>query len=209
MAAISWSDTQPGRLQSAARRQAVVLCAEVRNFSRYSEVLEPGVVLQQVSRFFQLVDDAVVEQSGELLSIHNDGAVCAFRGGPPTQFAQRALRAAQRIQREFGSIEEEWASGYGLRAAVAMGLHLGEAVFGEAGPTGKATGVVFGDCVSIASRLMRRARAGEFVLSDAVMGALSVSNLDLDAEPLPSLDVGLRPPMGIYGVLLDTRLDFT
>ncbi|MEW5864422.1 MAG: hypothetical protein AB1773_12665 [Pseudomonadota bacterium] len=55
----------------------------------------------------------------------------------------------------------------------------------------------------------QRARAGEIVLSDAVMGALSVENLDLDAEPLPPLELARRQPLRIYGVLLESRLDFT
>jgi len=56
---------------------------------------------------------------------------------------------------------------------------------------------------------VNRARAGEFVMSEAVMGALSVENLDLDAEPLPQLELPRRSPIRIYGVLVEARLDFT
>jgi class 3 adenylate cyclase len=69
--------------------------------------------------------------------------------------------------------------------------------------------VVFGDCVSIAERLVHRARAGELVLSDAIMKVISVAELELDAEPLPPLELHHRPSMRIYGVLRDDRLDFT
>jgi hypothetical protein len=55
----------------------------------------------------------------------------------------------------------------------------------------------------------RRARAGEIALSDAVMGALSVGNLDLGDEPMPPLELARRQPLRIYGVLLESRLDFT
>jgi class 3 adenylate cyclase len=67
----------------------------------------------------------------------------------------------------------------------------------------------FGDTVTIAERLSRRSRAGEFVLSDAVMAALSVSNVPLNATPLPAIEMPRRPPVRIFGVLLDRRLDFT
>ena len=73
--------------------------------------------------------------------------------------AARAVAAAQRIQREFGAIAESWQREYGLMTAVAMGLHLGDTVFGMAGPDGAAQFVAFGDCVSIAERLLHRARA--------------------------------------------------
>jgi class 3 adenylate cyclase len=68
---------------------------------------------------------------------------------------------------------------------------------------------VFGDCVSIAERLVHRARAGELVFSDALMDAISVAELELDAQPLPPLELHNRPSMRIYGVLRDDRLDFT
>ena len=90
-----------------------------------------------------------------------------------------------------------------------MGLHLGETVFGMAGPDGSAQFVAFGDCVSIAERLLHRARAGEFVLSAAIMDALASSGVELEADPLPDLHLARRESVEIYGVLLDTRLDFT
>ena len=46
-------------------------------------------------------------------------------------------------------------------------------------------------------------------MSEAVMGALSAENLDLDAEPLPQLELPRRSPIRIYGVLVAGRLDFT
>ena len=46
-------------------------------------------------------------------------------------------------------------------------------------------------------------------MSDAVIAALAGSNFDLDARPLPPLELPRRAPIRLYGVLLDTRLDFT
>ena len=49
----------------------------------------------------------------------------------------------------------------------------------------------------------------EFVMSEDVIGALSVENLDLDAEPLPVMELPRRDPIRIYGVLAAERLDVT
>ncbi|MDH5579100.1 MAG: hypothetical protein OEZ09_11650, partial [Betaproteobacteria bacterium] len=81
--------------------------------------------------------------------------------------------------------------------------------YGEAGPAAQRNAVVFGDCVSITERLVHRARAGELVLSDALMGVISVAELELDAQPLPPLELHNRPSIRIYGVLRNDRLDFT
>jgi class 3 adenylate cyclase len=133
----------------------------------------------------------------------------AFTRGNAIQASQQAVCAAQRIQSEFPRMAERWRNAYGLRSAVAQGLHLGEAVLGIAGPRGLERRVAFGDSVSLAQAMVNRARAGEFVMSEAVMGALSVENLDLDAEPLPQLELPRRSPLRIYGVLVAGRLDFT
>lgn len=197
------------RAVATERSPAIVLFAELRNFTRMSEMLEPQKVLDLASGFFGLAANAIETNGGEVFGVRNDTLIAAFRGSAPPEQAQKAVTAAQQIQRGFGAIAESWQSEYGLQAAVAMGLHLGETVFGMAGPDGSPQFVAFGDCVSIAERLLHRARAGEFVLSAAVMDALAASGLELEADPLPDLHLARRESVEIYGVLLDTRLDFT
>jgi adenylate cyclase len=193
----------------AVRMESVILIAELRNFTRMSEMLDAERVLALADRFFALVANIAQASGGIALAVHNDSLVAAFCGGTPPALAEKAVRTAQRMFVDFDVLAQEWERDYGLRTAVSLGVHRGEAVYGEAGPAGDRRQVVFGDCVSIAERLVHRARAGELVLSDAVMGVLSVAELELDAEPLPPLELHHRPAMRIYGVLRDERLDFT
>ena len=191
------------------RRPAAVLYAELRNFTRLSEMLQPDKVLGLANDFFSLAGRAVTGNAGKVLSVHNDSLLAAFVIGQPREFAQHALAAAQKVQGEFGPIGEKWQAEYGLPAAVALGLHMGEAVFGMAGPQGAQQFVAFGDCVSVAERLVHRARAGEIVLSLDVMKALGAAVSDLGAQELPALELAKRPPLPLYGMILETRLDFT
>ncbi|MDH5342756.1 MAG: hypothetical protein OEW79_07990, partial [Betaproteobacteria bacterium] len=69
--------------------------------------------------------------------------------------------------------------------------------------------LVIGDSVSIAERLLHRARAGEFVFSKTVMDALAATGFAIDAAELPPLVIPRRDPIELFGVLRDTRLDFT
>lgn len=191
------------------RRQAVLLDSELRGLARMSEALEPDLVLRLAGEFFTFAADIVAAHGGEAVTSQHDMLLSAFLRGSPLQASQQAVRAAQRIQADYPSLAEKWRTAYGLRTAVAQGLHLGEAVLGFAGPKGLERRVAFGDSVSLAQHMVNRARAGEFVMSESVMGALSVENLDLDAEPLPPLELPRRAPIRIYGVLLEGRLDFT
>jgi class 3 adenylate cyclase len=201
--------TTAGYSPGTERRQATLLCSEVRGLARLSEALDPGLVMVLANEFFNFAADAVSAHGGEAVSMQHDVLLSAFTRGNPSQTAQQAVRAAQRVQADFPAVAEKWRIAYGLRAAVAQGLHLGEAVLGVAGPRGLERRTVFGDSVTLAQCMVQRARAGEFVMSDSVMGALSVENLDLDAEPLPQLELPRRTPIRIYGVLVEGRLDFT
>jgi class 3 adenylate cyclase len=194
---------------TADRRQAVLLDSELRGLARMSEALDPDLVLRLANDFFSFAADIVAAHGGEAVTSQHDVLLSVFQRGSPLQSSQQAVRAAQRIQVEYPSLAEKWRAAHGLRTAVAQGLHLGEAVLGSAGPKGLEHRVAFGDSVTLAQHMVNRARAGELVMSEAVMGALSVENLDLDAEPLPQLELPRRAPMRIYGVLLEGRLDFT
>ena len=187
-----------------------MLFAELRNFTRLSEALQPDKVLALANDFFALAGRHVQASTGKVVAVTNDTLLATFVLGQPAQFAGAAIKAARAIQAEFGPIGERWQQEYGLPAAVALGVHAGEAVFGMAGPQGAQQFVAFGDCVSVAERLVHRARAGEIVLSLEFMRALGASVKTLGAEELPPLELGnKRPPVAIYGLLLESRLDFT
>ena len=190
------------------RHRAAILYAELRNFTRLSEVLEPAKVLQLANDFFQLAAKHVLTERGDVLSVHNDALLASFHS-EGKESAEWALKCAQVIQREFGNVGEKWKAEYGLPAAVGLGVHLGEAVFGMAGPLGKQQFVALGDCVSIAERLVHRARTGEIVISFDVMKALGPAVQTLGAQELPPLELSHRSPLPIYGLVLETRLDFT
>jgi class 3 adenylate cyclase len=144
-----------------------------------------------------------------VLSVQNDALVAAFAAADKKEFAERALKAAQDVQREFGGVGEKWKTEYGLPAAVSCAIHPGEAVFGMAGPIAAQQFVAFGDCVSVCERLVHRSRAGEVILSLDVMKALGEAAKTLGAQQLPPLELAKRPSIPLYGILLETRLDFT
>lgn len=201
--------TRVGFTPATERRLSVLLATELRGLARLSDVLEPSLVIFLANDFFGWASDLVAAHGGEAVTSQHELLLSMFSRGSPVQNAQQAVRTAQRIQAGFPELAERWREAHGLRAAVGQGLHMGDAVLGIAGPRGLERRIAFGDSVNLAQCLANRARSGEFVMSEAVMGALSVENLDLDAEPLPPLEMARRSPLRIYGVLLEERLDFT
>jgi adenylate cyclase len=176
--------------------------AETRGFTRMSEILEPAVVLSRIGEFFALVSAAVERHEGTVRDLLNDNLIATFAGAAE---AQHAVEAAQEIQRDFGALQEAWQRDYGFQTAVAMGLHSGDVVVGAA----NGQQLIIGDGLSIAERLLHGARAGEFVLSKSIMDALIAAGITLEADELPPLVLSKREPIPLYGVQLDTGLDFT
>lgn len=191
----------------AVRAPLAILFVETRGFTRISEILEPDVVIARLTECFTLVKTAVERYQGVVIGVLNDNVIAVFDG---EMDAVRAVQAAQDIQRMFTVIEESLEQSYGIRAATAMGIHRGNAVIGLA-PGGMSPGQrhIVGDAVSIAERLLHRARTGEIVMSKPVFDGLALSEVATNAEALPALKLQGRDPIEIYGVLLDTRLDFT
>ena len=189
--------------EKTERRAVGVVYAELRNFTRLSEVLQPATVLELADQFFALAARLMEAQGGKVLAVHNDSVLAVFPA------AADALVASQAVQREFAPVGERWQNEYGLPAAVALGVHLGDAVLGMAGPPGARQYVAFGDCVSIAERLVHRARAGEIVFSRDFIEGVGADAEELGATRLPPLELARRPAIPIYGLLLETRLDFT
>jgi len=192
---------------TAVRTPLVVLFVETRGFTRISEMLEPDVVIARLSEFFALVNACVEAYQGVVIDIVNDNLIAAFDGEGD---AVRAVQAAQDIQKKFTVVEESWQQQYGIRAATSMGIHSGTAVIGLApGSTGARQRLIIGDAVSVAERLLHRARSGEFVMSKGITDALAGAGFALESEELPPLEVPNREAIPLRGVPLDTQLDFT
>ncbi|MGB5079710.1 MAG: adenylate/guanylate cyclase domain-containing protein, partial [Burkholderiales bacterium] len=189
------------------RTPTVILFAETRGFTGMSDMLDPEVVLARVGEFVSFVSRAVEENEGAVADVLNDTLMATFTGQDD---AQHAVAAAHEIQGGFAAIAEAWQRDFGIRAAVSMGLHCGDAVVGFASNSPNPEQLfVFGDCVSIANRLMHRARAGEYVLSETLLDLAREMGVTVDAEELPALEIPRRDPIRLYGVLIDPRLDFT
>jgi adenylate cyclase len=189
------------------RSPTVILFAETRGFTGMSDMLDPAVVLGRVVEFVSLVTKAVEHHEGAVVNVLSDTVMATFTGQDD---AQHAVTAAQAIQTGFTELAAAWHRDFGVRAAVSMGLHCGDAVvgFAENNPTPEQL-FVFGDCVSVANRLLHRARAGEFVISEPLMDLAREMGVTIEAEELPPLELARRDPMKLFGVLLDDRLDFT
>jgi hypothetical protein len=91
------------------RRGVGVLYAELRNFTRLSEVLDPAKVMELANEFFMLAARHMSANSGRVLAVHNDSMLGIFTAAADT------ITAAQAVQLEFPPVGERWQTEFGLR----------------------------------------------------------------------------------------------
>ena len=88
--------TSIGSISTTERRQATLLCTELRGLARMSEALEPRLVLTLANEFFRFVAEQVAAQGGEAVSSQHEMLLSMFTRGNPSQNCQQAVRAARR-----------------------------------------------------------------------------------------------------------------
>jgi len=78
----------------AMRTPAVVLIAELRNFTSMSEMLDAARVLALADQFFECAADSVGVNGGEVIGVHNDSLLSVFRRGAPAAARHEEHHAA-------------------------------------------------------------------------------------------------------------------
>ena len=201
--------------EQSDRREVVVLCADMRGFTQNSQILPANTVLAMLDTFFSSMNEVIECNSGVMVNIQGDTLLAAFGietaalSEVPSGPLLRAVTCAHQMQTSFQSMSDDWVEEFGIRTALGVGLNRGEAVVGLSGTPHLRSYMVFGDCVELATRFMHRARAGEIVFSAEVNQAMRDNGTVTDTEALPELVIGGRDPIGLFGVTIETRLDFT
>lgn len=167
-------------------RPVTVLFADIRGFTRYTEVHTATQVVETLNRVFRTLSQSVFTFRGTFDKYLGDGLM-AFYGAPVASDddAQRAVDTAVDMQRLFQALSGDNAidlAGLGL----GIGLHSGEAIVGNIGSEKVMDYTVIGDTVNVAKRLQEQAEAGQILVSQATFEQLSgISGSQLSPLHLP------------------------
>ena len=141
------------------RRRASVLFVDLVGSTRMAATLPPEEVVRVLNSYFQAVVATVGDEGGWVNKFEGDGAMCVF--GPPGAsdgHAERALRAARRLQTLLALTGGEFDTPHRLDAAI--GVSGGDVVAGHIGSPDRFEFTVIGDPVNEAARLTELAKTG-------------------------------------------------
>ncbi|HVN34962.1 MAG TPA: adenylate/guanylate cyclase domain-containing protein, partial [Casimicrobiaceae bacterium] len=151
--------------QDGERRPVTVLFADLVDYTRMSQRLDPEDVHALLERYYRVADE-IVERYGGNVDKHIGDSVMAVFGAPIAHDDDgvRAVRAAAEIQRAMPGLSAESEE----PLAVHIGIAAGEVVASGMGGARHRAYTVIGNSVNLAARLLKLAGPGEIVLDDAV-----------------------------------------
>ena len=179
-------------------QEVVVLFADIRGFTRFTEANDPEYVVSVLNRTLTELSAPLRVFDGILDKYIGDGLLAFFEARPGSDAAaQRAVEAARMMQQAFRNLWGDAPSNDLKELGLGIGLSAGRVVVGNIGSEGSMDYTVVGDAVNVASRLEGMARSGEVLFCGAVQAQLQ-TNLTTDLVHKAGRVRGRGKPLEIY-----------
>ena len=148
-------------------REISVLFADIRGFTRFSELLEPEALMGVINSYLSAASDAVNLYEGVVDKYLGDAITGLFNTplNPQADHAARAIRAAIRLVKELDVLHERLPDDQQLYFGI--GIHTGGAVLGNVGGAERREFTAIGEAVDVSKLLQENAGQGEIVVSEA------------------------------------------
>jgi adenylate cyclase len=195
----------PGGLAEKLRQEArpfgetelvtvTVLMSDIRSYSTIAEHADPSQLAGQLGTHRAAMNQAILGQAGTVMQFVGDAVMAVFGAPfPQSDHADRAVAAAIAMHKLQDDINRRWEREGRPAFRLGLGLSTGEAAAALLGSAERLEYTLVGDTVNLSQRLQQFASAGETVLSEATVKALS-SPVKLVPLP-PQLVKGRETPV--------------
>ncbi|HEV7308016.1 adenylate/guanylate cyclase domain-containing protein [Ensifer sp.] len=179
--------------------RAVLLCADLRNFTTLSETTDPDLVIAALDAWFDRMAGAIHAFGGEVLKFIGDGLLAIFPViHSPAEASDAALRAVIAARAGMAHLDATRKEDGLSPLPFGVALHLGDILWGNIGAADRLDFTAIGPAVNLVSRLEGLCRPlGRSVLaSGAVAAQTSIQLVPLGEHRLR----GIAAPCAIFAV---------
>ncbi len=189
-------------LARQTRTDAIALFADLRGFTRMSEMLEADRVVALLNEFFTTLTEVTYAYEGTVFNMAGDSLLIAFNVPLPREDSPtRAILAACTMQSQFQDLARRWKREDHIDVGLGIGICGGPVVVGNVGSRTYMTYTIIGDAVNVAARLMQSAKAGEILISKNVLDRTDGLDAYYQPEPIePILLKGKSRPIEAYRI---------
>ena len=147
------------------RKVVTVLFADITGSTALGERLDAERLKEVMGAFFAAMRDEIEAEGGTVEKFIGDAVMAAF-GVPQVHEDDpaRALRAALRMRRRLGELNEEIGERYGVALELRIGINTGSVMAVTAPRPGEA--LATGDAVNAAARIEQAAEPGQVLVSE-------------------------------------------
>lgn len=140
--------------------ELTIVFADIKDFTRISQHLEPSEVIRNLNNVFEIVTRHVYETSGDVDKFIGDAFFAVFRE------AKDAVNACVKIQDEVSKLNSQRKKENLDPIQFRFGIHTGPIIRGNVGGNERFDNTMIGDTVNTASRLESVCDPGEILISD-------------------------------------------
>ena len=178
------------------RKDATVLFSDIRNFTSYSEKVEPEEVIDMLNSYLDTQADAVINNGGDIDKFVGDELMAVFKG---KTMVEKAVKCSIEIQDKIAIMNRDNEKNIG----VGIGINAGPMVMGAMGSKDRMDYTVLGDNVNLGARLCSAAKAGEIIISGRAVNFLPKSHT-MNLKPLEPIKVkGKKDVIEVFAVTRD------
>lgn len=180
-----------GVSRSAERREVTVLFADLQDFTKMSEGLDPEALVNVLNGYFAEMSRAITRHNGHVSKFLGDGILALFGAVTLNPWQARdAVDAALAMRAALAEYNAQLAGAGRPTLRFGVGIHCGPVVAGVLGSHELLEYTVIGDTVNLAARVesLTRAHGVDILLTASVREAL------VDRYPFVAL-----PPASVKG----------
>ena len=158
-----------------SKKHISILFVDVRGFTTMAETLAstPEKVVEILNEYLELTSSAVFDNGGSVDKFIGDATMALFNGFVPLDdYVYLSVKSAWDMVQGAQSVNESIKAQYGLEIGFGIGVHCGEAIVGNLGPSFRKDYTAIGDAVNTAARLESNASKSQVLISKDVYEAL-------------------------------------
>ncbi len=190
-------------VQKGYAEDVTILFLDLRHYTFFAEVRDPGVVLSTINEVFEEITRIITRNDGNVDKFIGDGLMAVFKGaGTARKDAGNALEASVEIMhflhaynaQRYRQREEEFYLG--------IGLNSGTVVFGNVGVENMMMNyTAIGDVVNVAARLASHEKNNKIALTEATYKLVYRKLRGFDVSRSEDVQLhGRREPVTFYSI---------
>ena len=201
---------EPGLMARRERRHAVVMFADLRNWTGgMIAKVSPDEAINQLNEFFTHMMEIALDNDGTVFELTADELLVGFNAPFDQENAvYLAVKTAVTMQHKFNALRQGWYKRAGTELGLGIGIDHGDVLMGNVGAESRLSFRMVGEAMNKAHRLVELAEDGQIVISKSLYLALT-KNAPALVERVHFIQIGpvklkgIPQPQLLYAALVD------